>query len=251
VANRKHARLRHAVEQRRFAGVGVADQSHDRIRHAAAALAVQLAGALDLGKLGFDLGQSLLDHAAIGFQLGLTGTAKEAETATLTLKVGPRAHQTASLVGQVRVLDLQRAFAGARAPAENFQDQTGAIEHLGAPRPFQIALLHRRQRTVHHHDVGVMGFDQSGKLVDLAGAKVRRRPHRAEHDDARLHDLKIDGAGKADSFVETRRRRAVVGIGVRRSARRGAAHHGLDDQRTAGCRGCGISPLAVPARRRR
>ena len=172
----QHARLRHAVEQRRFAGIGVADQRDDRIRHAAAAFAMQFAGAFDLDEFAFDLGEPLLDHAAVGFELGFAGAAEKAEAAALALEMGPGAHQPALLIGQMRVLDLQRAFAGARAPAENFQDEPGAVEHLGVPGLFQIALLHRRERAIHHHDAGFVGFDEAGDLLDLALAEIGRRP---------------------------------------------------------------------------
>ena len=43
------------VEQRRFAGVGVADQRHHRIRHALARLAMQRAGALHAFELALEL----------------------------------------------------------------------------------------------------------------------------------------------------------------------------------------------------
>ena len=119
---------------------------------------MQFARALDLGKLGLDLGETLLDQAAVGFELGLAGPAEKAEAAALALEMGPGAHQPAFLIGQMRMLDLQRAFAGARAAAEDFQDQAGAVEHLGVPGLFQIALLHRRQRAVHHHDAGFDAF---------------------------------------------------------------------------------------------
>jgi len=144
----------------------------------------------------------------------------------------------------MRVLDLERALSGAGAPAENLKNEAGAIEHLGAPGLFQIALLHRRERAVHHDNAGLVGFDEPGNLFDLAGAEIRRRPQRAEHDDAGLCDIEIDGARKADGLIEARRRRPV---GWRR-ARSRAPHHGLDHERAAGCRAGKTPTLPSPAR---
>ena len=158
---RQHRGLRHAVEQRRLAGIGVADQRHDRIRHALAAVAMQLARALDAFELGLDALDAVLDHAAVGLELRLAGAAEKAEAAALALEMRPRAHQPALLVIQMRVLDLQRAFARARAAAEDFQDQPGAVDDLRVPGLFQIALLHRRDRAVHHHDGGFEAFGKT------------------------------------------------------------------------------------------
>jgi hypothetical protein len=143
-----------AIEQRRLAGIGVADQCDDRIRRALAAVAVQLTGALDLVEIDFDAGNALFQHAAVGFDLGFAGTAEKAEAAALALEMRPRAHQPALLIGQMRVLDLQRAFARARAPTEDFEDEPGAVDDLGAPGLLQIALLHRRDRAIHDDDGG-------------------------------------------------------------------------------------------------
>jgi hypothetical protein len=50
---------------------------------------MELARALDLVEFRLDAGDAFLDHAPIGFDLGLTGPAEKAEAATLALEVSP------------------------------------------------------------------------------------------------------------------------------------------------------------------
>jgi len=138
-------------------------------------------------------------------------TAEKAKAATLPLQMHPGPYQAALLIGQMRVLDLQGALAGARAAAENLENEAGAVEYLGAPSFFQIALLHRRERAIHHYDSGTVGFDESRDLFDLAGTQISGRPHRREHHNAAFGDIEVDGARKADGFIKPRGRIAFVG----------------------------------------
>ena len=99
-------------------------------------------------QLALQLDDLVLQHAPVGLDLRFAGTAEKARAAALALEVGPAAHQPPLLVVQMRQFDLQRAFLGAGATAEDFEDQPGAVEHLGVERLFEIALLHGRQRMV-------------------------------------------------------------------------------------------------------
>ena len=163
---------------------------------------MKFACALDLVELGFKARDALLDQAPVGFDLGFARAPQEAEAAALTLEMGPGPHQAALLIGEMGELDLQRALAGARAGAEDLKDQSGAIEHLGVPGLLEIALLHRRERAIHHRQTGFDALYQAGNLGDLAGADERRRSYRGNRHDAGVEHVEIDGAGETDGFIE-------------------------------------------------
>ena len=165
---------------------------------------MKLAGALDLIELGFDARDPLLDHAPVGFDLRFARPAEEAEAAALALKMRPRPHQPALLIGQMRQFDLQRPFPRARPPAEDFEDQSRSIDNFCAPRLFKIALLHRRDRAIHDDDRSRQAFHHSGNLIDLAFADIGCRTNVVERDKPRLHDCEINRARKTDGLLEAR-----------------------------------------------
>jgi hypothetical protein len=101
----------------------------------------------------------------------------------------------------MRKLDLQRAFLGPRALAEDLEDQPRAVQHLGVQLFFEIALLHRRQRMVDDDHLSVPLFDDLGELRDLAAAEQGRRAWIVDGHHRRMDQIEVDGARKADRFV--------------------------------------------------
>ena len=186
------------VEQRRFARVGVADQRHHRERHPPACRAVQAAGPPHLLQLLLQLDDAFADQAPVGFDLCLAGAAEEAEAAALAFEVGPRPHQARALILQMRQFDLECAFLGGGALAEDVQDQPGAVDHLAGPGALQVALLHRRQRRIDDRDGDLLFGQGMAERGNLPLAQQRRRAADAQGENGGMHDDKPDRGGKAD-----------------------------------------------------
>ena len=144
----------------------------------------------------FNFDDPLEQQPSVGFDLGLAGAAKEAETAALAFQVGPCAHETRALVVEAGQLHLQAALGGAGAAGEDLQDQTGAVDDLDVPGALEIALLDGAQGAVNHDHVGVGLGDERADLGHLAGAEQGGRRHRPQGGDEGLGDPEVEGAGE-------------------------------------------------------
>ncbi len=158
------------VEQRRLAGVGVADQRHGRERHPPARRALQAAGAPHLLQLALQLADAARRSGGGRFDLGFAGTAHDPEAAALALQVGPGADQARALVGRAAPA---RPAAGLRA----VRARRAKISRIRPVRSMTFAFqAFSRLRcwtgvscVVDHHDVD---------LLDLARSRRSPRPCR-------------------------------------------------------------------------
>src|SRR6476469_5751397 len=104
----------------------------------------------------------------------------------------------------MRQFDLQRALPRLGAAPEDFEDEPGAIENLGVPGLLEIALLDRRQRTIHHHKLDLVPGDEADDLLDLALAEKGRGPDLTDRRNQRIGDRQVDRARQTDGFLEPR-----------------------------------------------
>ncbi len=170
----QHLGLRQRVEQRRLARIRVAHQRHGRDRRRLAPLPLLRSNAPDIFYLLLYVAHAPRNLAAIGFQLGFTGTARANAAAQLrhlhAVPGQPRHH-----VLQLRQLDLQLAFAGARMPRKNVEDELRAVDHAPLNDFFNIALLRRTEIVIEEQHVGVDRGSRASNFFQLARANQRRR----------------------------------------------------------------------------
>jgi hypothetical protein len=200
----QYVRLGEPVEEGGLAGVGVAHERDGRERDATAGLPRQGAGAPHLLQLALQPRHPLGDQAPVSLDLGLARPAHGPEAAALALQVGPGAHEPRSLVGEPRQLHLQPPFPRPRAVGEDLEDEAGAVDHLDVPGPFEVALLHGRERVIDHHDVQVLARGDLTDLGHLAPAKQRRRPRRAQLGARGPGHLQVERLGQPDRLGEAR-----------------------------------------------
>ena len=86
----------------------------------------------------------------------------------------PGAHQPAFLIGQPRQFHLQPPGLALRALAEDFEDKPGAVENLGVPGLFEVALLDRGQRVVDDDDLCLLRLHNGADFLNLARAEQGR-----------------------------------------------------------------------------
>ena len=151
---------RQAVEERRFARVGVTHQ-RDIARGA------PLPGAALRRALGRDLGLARLEgldpcakQLTVGLQLGLAGPALP-DSAALALEVRPAANQPGRHMFELRQFDLQFTLGALGAQREYVQYQGNAVDHPALERTFEVALLGAGQRVVENDQLRT-GFATQG-----------------------------------------------------------------------------------------
>ena len=189
------------VEERRLAGVGVADQRHRRHRRLVTPLARLRPPPAHRVDLLRDHADAVPDPPAIGLELRFAGAAG-ADAAAEPRQRGARADQPRQQVLELRQLDLQLAFPRPRAPREDVEDELRAIDDLAVER---FSMLR-----------SCAGLSSLSKIDDVGAHFVARRRERsslplprnvagsgfARSCITRKHDVRAGGCGEAGQFVE-------------------------------------------------
>ena len=156
--------------------------------------------------------------------------ADKSEPAALALQMGPGPHQPGALIAERRQFHLQHPFAGLGAGGEDFQYHAGAIQQLHVPGFFQIALLHRGDRTIHQHQPDVVGLKAGAQLVHLTFAKQQARLGLVQANDFAARDVQFrQRARQCQCFIQRRGRSLApfVGTKVRMQHPRAQGAHGV------------------------
>jgi hypothetical protein len=86
--------------------------------------------------------------------------------------------------------------------AEDFEDQTGAVNDLRLPTPFEITLLHRAQHAVDDNQTELVFADQLGEVFKGPAPEEATRPRSGDPGDLGTDYIEIDCPGETDRFLK-------------------------------------------------
>ena len=203
------------VQQRRLAGVGVADERHRPVPGPTPGLGLSRPVCLDPAQVGLELVDPSQELAATHLELGLPGAAG-ADPAGLLGVAAREASQPRQPVAELSQFDLRPALGRAGILGEHVEDDRGAVERCAAQDLLQVELLRGAELVVEHNRVGVGRLDDRLDLLRLSRPDEGGGVHGA----ATLHHpFDCIGAGGVDQQFE------LVERGVHRLGRVVAPHH--------------------------
>ena len=151
-------------------------------------------------ELALEPRDSLLHPPPIHFELRFARAAR-ADAAGLARQVVPHPRQPREQILQLRQLDLQSAFAAARALRENIEDQLRAIEHLAREQVFQIASLRRRKLVVENHRGDLLVLERFLDQLRFALPDVVRRRRLLQFLRDGVDHFRAGGVGQLAQFL--------------------------------------------------
>ncbi len=189
------ARAGEPVEERRFAGVGVAHHRERGQRHFKAL--APLRGAARLHGVQFlrELLDAVGDFAAVGFELGFAGAAG-ADAAAEPRHLNAFAGKPRQQVIELRQFHLELSFTGAGSRGEDVEDDLGAVHYAHVERFFEVAQLRRRKLLIEDDEVGFKAFHHAGEFGYFAGTDERGGVEGGAVLDEPVDDLGTGGGGE-------------------------------------------------------
>ena len=172
---------------------------------------MQTPGFAHLLQLAAQSAHALADHPSVSLDLGFTRPAEEAKATALTLQVSPAAHKPTLLVIKMRQLNLQSPFGSGGSFPENLENQPGPVDHLAGELFFQIALLDRAERAIHHDQFCTVLFAGYADIFDLPCPEQQVRPHFAHGQHKAILDLYPYGERKTLGLAQTVLRIKIIG----------------------------------------
>ena len=91
---------------------------------------------------------------------------------------------------------------GTRPRAKNFEDQTGAVNNLRLPAPFQIALLHWAQYAIKDNHADRVFADQFAEVFQGPAPKEIAWPRTSDSGDLGTDDVEADRSRETDRFLQ-------------------------------------------------
>ena len=165
------------VEKRRLPSVGIASQRDRGDRDGVALAAMEGAAPAYALQIALQFGDADTDAAAVGFELGFTGSAG-ADAAAQAGQRGTLAGQPGQQILELRQFHLEAPFSGARPAGEDVEDELGAIDDpcgsaTGRDSGLDIALLGGSEVVIDDDDIGFEGFGKLADFFDFAFAEKR------------------------------------------------------------------------------
>ena len=143
-----------------------------------------------------------IQNTAVEFFLRFTRATGFAKAAALALQVAPGLDQARTLVRQRGQINLQNTFFGTRTRAEDFKDQTRAVDDLAIHFLFKISLLYRRDVGIDVDKPRLFFMHQLSDALNDAGADQRCGLDLLDRHHFGMDNFQIDGAGKADGLFQ-------------------------------------------------
>src|SRR6516165_9018315 len=161
------------VQERRLAGVRVADQADRRDGASVTRLALRRPRLGDALQVLLELRDSPLDPPTVDLQLGLTWSSGADATALLAQRDAPPT-QAGEAVAELRELDLQHPGLARGVLGEDVHDQRDSVDDVASESLLEVALLRGAELVVEDDDVDVERLGGRAELLGLARSDVGR-----------------------------------------------------------------------------